>query len=155
MTRLQSYLPPACATLAFVVASIAAVPAPEHVRSLAGPSAKSVWDSVYTVEQAARADTVYSRACVKCHGPEYTGTVDGPPLTGPDFLADWNGSTVGDLYSQILGTMPRGESQSVSAAAKLDLIALLLRENKFPAGKTELANDSLALKQIKIEPGRP
>src|SRR5439155_13716850 len=102
MMRLQSSLP-ACATLVFLAATIAAGPTPERGRVPAGSLAKSVWDSVYTMNQAARADSVYTRACTKCHGADYAGTPDGPPLVGPDFLADWNGSTVGDLYSQILG----------------------------------------------------
>ena len=120
-------------------------------KSDARVAAKSVWDSVYTLDQAKRADSVYARGCAKCHGDALTGTADGPPLVGNDFMVDFNGSTAGDLYNQILNSMPRDEPNTVSPAAKIDILAVIFRENKFPAGSKELPTDTLALKDIKIE----
>src|SRR5215212_9818145 len=66
----------------------------------------SVWDSVYTDSQALRGDSLYKESCAKCHGATLAGTDDGSPLTGSNFLGNWNGLSVGELYDKIRTTMP-------------------------------------------------
>jgi mono/diheme cytochrome c family protein len=139
------------ATVFVVLGGIAAAPP----RSLAAPLAKSVWDSVYSDVQAARGDTVYRRTCVRCHTETLVGKDDAAPLTGPMFMANWNGMTIGDLYDKIRSTMPSDSAGTLKNQEVADVIAYVLKFDGFPAGKTELAADMAPLKEIKFEDKKP
>jgi len=114
----------------------------------------SVWDGVYTAEQAKRGEPLYDRECSTCHGEKLAGHEDAPPLAGQDFLESWNGLTVGKLFDKIRLTMPKGEPGEVGVQQKADILAFILSVNKFPAGKTELQK-SEALKDIRFEAVKP
>ncbi len=62
---------------------------------------RSVWDGVYTEEQAKRGEAVYRKECATCHGDILTGGESAPPLTGGAFQANWNGLTLGDLFDRM------------------------------------------------------
>ena len=47
--------------------------------------------------------------------------------------------------------MPPGSPGSVPPQSKADIVAHLLKSNKFPAGATEVGKDVEPLKQIKFE----
>jgi hypothetical protein len=68
---------------------------------------KSVWDGIYTEEQAKRGGPLYSEQCASCHGPELMGGEMAPPLASGDFLSGWDGLTVGDLFERIRISMPQ------------------------------------------------
>jgi len=112
---------------------------------------KSVWDGVYTMDQANRGKQGYSEQCASCHGPELTGGEMAPALAGGEFLAGWDGLTVGDLFERIRISMPQNSPGSLSGAQNADILAFMLASNKFPAGETELAKDAMVLKSIKFE----
>lgn len=112
---------------------------------------KSVVDGAYTEAQAARGDEAYKKECSSCHGDGLGGDGFAPALAGTEFLSNWNGTTVGDLFDRIRISMPPSNPGSVSAQAKADIIAHVLKANKFPSGKTELAGTADALKDIKME----
>jgi cytochrome c len=114
----------------------------------------SVWDGVYTAEQAKRGEAVYYRECSTCHGDKLAGHEEAPPLAGQDFLDSWNGLSVGKLFDKIRLTMPKGEPGTVTVQEKADILAYILSFNKFPAGKTELQK-SEALKDIRFEATKP
>jgi S-disulfanyl-L-cysteine oxidoreductase SoxD len=114
----------------------------------------SVWDGVYTAEQAKRGEPLYDRECSTCHGEKLAGHEDAPPLAGQDFLESWNGLTVGKLFDKIRLTMPKGEPGEVGVQQKADILAFILSVNKFPAGKTELQKSD-ALKDIRFEAAKP
>ena len=103
---------------------------------------KSVWDGVYTEEQANRGKQGYADQCASCHGPE---------LTGGEFMAGWDGLTVGDLFERIRISMPQNSPGSLSNQQNADILAFMLASNKFPTGTTELAKDAMILKTIKFE----
>ena len=42
----------------------------------------TVWDGVFTDEQARRGETAYRQECSNCHGPELEGGDMTPPLIG-------------------------------------------------------------------------
>jgi mono/diheme cytochrome c family protein len=113
------------------------------------PEPRSVWDGVYTEEQAKRGEPLYYRDCSSCHGDKLEGDDDSPALAGADFLSDWDGLTVGKLFDKIRLTMPRDGPSQVSNAEKVDILAYILSMNKFPAGKTELQQGDL-LKEIRF-----
>ena len=116
---------------------------------------QSVWDGIYTDEQANRGKQLYSDACASCHGPELTGGEMAPPLVGGDFTADWNGLTVGDLFERIRISMPQNAPGSLTGAQNADILAFVLQANKFPSGMTELGKDAMRLKSIKFETKNP
>ena len=115
-------------------------------------ASRSVWDSVYTKEQAVRGRTAYRSLCARCHGDALLGGENSPPLAGEDFLDKWNGKTVGELVERTRKTMPSDGPGKISRRQTTDLIAYLLSENAYPAGKTELEPDPVVLEDIQIKP---
>ena len=113
--------------------------------------AQSVWDGIYTAEQAERGDSLYAKGCAECHGPDLAGDDMAPPLVGDDFLWDWNGLSVGDLFERLRVSMPDGDARSMTNQEKADVLAFVLLKNDFPVGETELANRTQALKPIAFE----
>jgi len=116
---------------------------------------RSVWDGVYTEEQAKRGEDLYRNECASCHGETLVGGGGAAPLTGGTFLSNWNGLTLGDLYDRIRKTMPQGAVGKLSKQQDADVLAFLLSFNKFPAGKTELQKRVEFLKQIRFEATKP
>jgi cytochrome c len=118
-------------------------------------TSKSVWDGVYTEEQAKRGETISREECVRCHGQALSGGEEAPPLAGAGFVANWNGSTMGDLFERIRISMPTDAPGRLTRQENADILAYVLSLNKFPAGKTELDRQSDALKQIKFVATKP
>ena len=114
----------------------------------------SVWNGVYTKEQASRGEAIYAAECARCHGTSLTGGESAPPLAGGDFLSNWNGLTVGDLFERIRTTMPADRPGSFGRESNVSALAYLLSMSQFPAGPTELPRQTEMLKQIRIEPKR-
>lgn len=125
------------------------------VRAQEPAESRSVWDGVYTEEQAKRGEEVYKKECAACHGAELTGGESAPPLTGGAFQANWNGLTLGDLFDRIRKTMPQAKPGSLTRQQDSDVLAFMLSMNKFPAGKTELYRQSEMLKEIRFETKKP
>ncbi len=121
----------------------------------AQPPTKSIWDGIYTEEQATRGQGLYSQECASCHGGELTGGEMAPPLAGGEFLAGWDGLTVGDLFERIRISMPQNNPGSLSGQQNADILAFMFKASKFPTGTTELAKDAGILKQIKFEVKKP
>jgi mono/diheme cytochrome c family protein len=107
---------------------------------------------VYTSDQATRGSALYAGTCASCHGTALTGGESAPPLAGGDFLSNWNGLTVGDLFERIRVSMPANRPGSLKREEDADVLAYMLSMNQFPPGKTELDHQTEALKQIRIEP---
>ncbi len=121
----------------------------------AQPPTKSVWDGVYTDEQANRGKGLYSENCASCHGSELTGGEMAPPLSGGEFMAGWDGLTVGDLFERIRISMPQNAPGSLSGQQNADILSFVFNANKFPSGQTELPKEAGILKTIKFETKKP
>lgn len=113
-------------------------------------TAQSVWDGVYTKEQAERGKTVYLAECVLCHGETLLGAEDGPALTGEYFRAAWDGRTADEIVERIRKTMPTNGPGFLSRAQSTDLVAYILSDNKYPAGESEMEPSLAELKKIVI-----
>ncbi|MBZ5728998.1 MAG: cytochrome c [Acidobacteriia bacterium] len=120
-----------------------------------GARTRSVWDGVYTEEQAGRGKAHYNRECASCHGEALSGGEEAPPLAGDAFLANWNGLTVGDLFERIRRSMPQDNPGRLSRQQDIDILAYMLAANRFPAGKAELESRGEALKQIRFDAAKP
>jgi mono/diheme cytochrome c family protein len=141
--------------LLFISALACLVSSLGFVHAQAPVETHSVWDGVYTEEQAKRGEAVYQKECAACHGAELTGGESAPPLTGGVFQANWNGLTLGDLFDRIRKTMPLSKPNSLARQQVADVLAFMLSINKFPAGKTELYRQSEMLKEIRFETKKP
>jgi mono/diheme cytochrome c family protein len=118
-------------------------------------SERSVWDGVYTAEQAKRGETLYANNCASCHGSALGGGESAPPLSGGEFFANWNGLTLGDLFDRIRVSMPADRPGKLSREQNADVLAFMLSVNQFPEGKTELGHQTEVLKQIRFDAERP
>jgi quinoprotein glucose dehydrogenase len=121
----------------------------------AQPPTKSIWDGVFSEAQATRGKALYSENCASCHGGELTGGEMAPPLAGGEFMAGWDGLTIGDLFERIRISMPQNAPGSLSGQQNADILAFMFSANKFPAGETELPKEAGILKQIKFEVKKP
>ena len=112
---------------------------------------KGVWDGVFTADQTERGKAAAGRGrCTGCHGQDLGGTERAPALKGPAFLATWEDGSINRLFMKIRDTMPPGNTDQLPPPAKLDVVAFLLRENGFPAGSSELTDDTNALDGVQI-----
>ena len=114
-------------------------------------SPASVWDGVYSDAQAGRGAALYQTACGSCHGDKLQGKGQTPTLAGSDFIMNWNGMTVGDLFDKMQTSMPADKPGSLSREQNATLVAYLLSANKFPSGAAELSSDTEQLRQIRFE----
>ena len=126
-----------------------------YVTALSGQASRSVWDAVYTAEQAKRGEAAYAQHCASCHGATLLGAEAAPALTGFEFNGNWDGLSVGDLFERIRMSMPADDPGKVSAQQKADIVAHMLRVGGFPAGTTELPRDVQVLQQIKYVSTKP
>jgi quinoprotein glucose dehydrogenase len=113
---------------------------------------KTVWDGVYTQEQAVRGRAAYTDQCASCHGAELSGGEMAPPLAGGLFTGNWDGLTAGDLTERIRITMPQGKEGTLSRQQVADIVAAVFAANSYPAGTTELPKELETQKTIKIAP---
>ena len=118
-------------------------------------SMQTVWDGIYTEAQAKRGEALYTLNCASCHGPSLGGGEAASALTGPTFMANWSGVTMGDLFERIRVSMPQDQPGRLSGQQNADVLAYVLSVNKFPAGKMELARQADMLRQIKFEAQKP
>ncbi len=139
------------AAFATVGAQVPAPGAPAPAAAAAPGAARSANDGVYTAEQATRGDALYKEQCATCHGDNLEGSGPMPPLAGKDFLTNWNGKTVADLFEKTHTTMPATAPGTLTPAQAADITAFMLQAGKYPAGTTELASTLEVLKGITID----
>ena len=98
-------------------------------RSLGAQATRPVNEGVYTADQAKtrrsdlqgdsapRATATISKARVRCRR-----------WRGKDFLTNWQGKTVGDLYEKTQTTMPATAPGTLTPAQAADILAFLLEQ---------------------------
>ena len=104
---------------------------------------RTVWDGVYTEEQAERGRVQYTESCAACHAPDLRGDNTSPSLVGLSFAFLWGGSTLGELFGRIQTLMPTDRPNSLSAQTYRDILAFILLANSYPTGEQELEDDGL------------
>ncbi len=100
---------------------------------------RTVWDGVYTAEQATRGAEAYEQACAECHGADLGGGDMAPSLAGVEFIYNWHGFSARDLFERLRVSMPPAQPNSVGRQEKADILAFMFEANGMPAGDTELA----------------
>jgi S-disulfanyl-L-cysteine oxidoreductase SoxD len=125
----------------------------------------SVWDGVYTQDQAKRGEAQYQKECATCHGDMLEGNGQTeraqslkrvlPPLSGDVFTGTWNNRPLSDLFDKIRRTMPRDTPGKITLEQNADILAYMLKFNGFPVGKMELPADPSSLTETLFEAVKP
>jgi mono/diheme cytochrome c family protein len=119
--------------------------------SVAAQATRSVNEGVYTADQAKKGEALYKEQCAACHGDNLEGSGPMPPLAGKDFLANWTGKTLGDLYEKTQTTMPATAPGTLSPEQTADIVAFMLSKDNYPTGAATLEGKTEPLLQIKID----
>jgi len=149
---MRQFLPKVMAGMTGVVLALSAsvIALKAQAPASAPASTKTVWSGVFSADQAATGKTLFDSKCAICHGAEMNGGEMSPPLAGGAFLANWQGQTLGDLFTRIHTTMPANDPGSMNNAETAQVLAYILSFNQFPAGSEALPSDEASLGQIGI-----
>lgn len=116
---------------------------------------RSVWEGIYSPEQAARGEAQYVERCAACHGVTLNGTGEAPGLSGGEFVSHYDQLTVADLFDRVRTTMPQNDPGTLSRDQYVEVVAFLLKSNGFPAGAAPLDRRSEVLATIGIQAQKP
>lgn len=110
-------------------------------------------EGVYSPEQAARGEETYQQFCSACHGAQLQGT-PAAPLTGDVFRGRWEDGkhTLDDLYYIVRSLMPNNAPGSLSKNQYADVVAFILKVNRYPAGAEDLVPKAAAMKAVTLQP---
>ena len=123
--------------------------------ALGAQTPRTVWDGVYSEEQATRGEKVYADRCSRCHGDTLGGVEAAPALTGTAFYSNWEGETLEALSDRIRTTMPQDKPGSLTRAQNADLLAYLLQVGGYPAGPAALDGQAGALTSVTVRMYKP
>ena len=115
-------------------------------------SGPTVLDGSYTAAQAERGQAQFSQNCAACHGSGLTGNGEAPALVGGEFISNWAGLTLGELFERIRTTMPQDNPGKLSRAQYADILSFILKSNGYPAGQKEMDQRTEFLKAIGFVP---
>ena len=121
----------------------------------AAQAPRTVWDGVYTREQAERGEKLYRQECGRCHGDDLAGVESAPALRGSSFAATWEGLPLSDLLERMRVSMPQDKPGSLSRTQNADILAHMLHTSGFPAGEKPLEGQAAVLGQITFRTYRP
>lgn len=130
------------------------------LRAELGPSGeiRTIWDGVFTQEQADRGEEVARGACGMCHGSRLNGVPDdadmspAPPLARHKFLTGWEGRPLGAAFTYSHLTMPLSNPGMLPEEDYAAVVAYMLSASGAPAGDAPLSTDPVELGHIRIEP---
>jgi quinoprotein glucose dehydrogenase len=118
----------------------------------------TIWDGVFTAEQALRGQAAYTGPCDRCHGykldgaPEDPVMLPAPPVAGSKFLRNWSGRSLAALFEYTRATMPSNNPGYLSERDVADIVAYMLLASGAPAGAEALQPNAAALASIAIVP---
>src|SRR6187549_1799797 len=92
------------------------------------PPARTVWDGVFSADQAERGRNQYAISCARCHGGSLEGGM-GRSLVGTSFWNKWREQSVGDLLDYVSKNMPMGQTSTATLSPPVyaDIVAFLLK----------------------------
>jgi quinoprotein glucose dehydrogenase len=114
----------------------------------AGTAGRTVWDGVYSEQQATRGKGAYEMQCAFCHGSDLRGQGFAPGLIEDTFATRWQDGNLGELFAIVKGTMPQDKPASLTDDEYAAIVAYLLQSNRYPAGQEDLRPDPAALKEV-------
>src|SRR5258706_8657514 len=87
------------------------------------PSPSTVWDKVYTEEQATRGKDAYMAECSACHAEDLGGSGYAPAMKGSEFAFTWADKSLGDFFDRARKLMPPDNPGSLTPEKYRDIIA--------------------------------
>jgi mono/diheme cytochrome c family protein len=123
----------------------------------------TVWDGIYSKDQARRGEQAYKTSCGYCHKDDLSGgflddgvgkavALAGPQAFGSSFANRWKDQTIGDMVYVIASTMPKDAPTSLSLETYVDIVTYIFERNEVPAGGSALSSDVAGLREIVITP---
>jgi len=109
----------------------------------------TVWNGIYTPDQALRGQEAFDLHCMRCHQSDIDARNPDARFRGHMFMERWREYDLESLYDFIRLTMPRRDPGSLTDATYVDIVAHVLMVNAFPPGPAELETD--VLRSIQIE----
>lgn len=103
---------------------------------------QTIWDGVYSVNQAERGKEISAVNCAACHSQVEWGS--------PSFMTRWAGSSVAHLHVHIRDNMPYDAPGRLSAQEYADIVAYMLFLNNVPVGEKELPGTVSELDKIQF-----
>ena len=116
---------------------------------------RSLTDGVFSIEQAERGATLYTRYCAECHLEDLSGQEMSPGLKGVAFRFRWADLTLFDLFDRVARTMPTGAPGTLAKTDYAAVVAYLLEANGYPSGPVALPINEAALRAIEVGPFTP
>ena len=97
-------------------------------------------DGIYSKAQADAAKPKFEKLCSECHAFTVAAKKQEQdlPLGDEPFLKKWEGRSLDELLTLIVTTMPNDGSAVISDEEGLNLLAYVLQQNGFAAGKAPL-----------------
>jgi hypothetical protein len=124
---------------AFVMTAHAGMPAAPG----ADGSGARIWSGVYTAAQVDQAKKPLVAVCRRCHNDDLGGSDRGPSLHGKGFMATWDSQELSALFAKVRDTMPPDSPSSLPDDDYINMVALILQKNGFPAGNETLSPGKL------------
>ena len=104
---------------------------------LAAQGALGDGTAFFSATQVSQGRWEFAQKCAVCHGAQLQGS-GAPALKGTEFNAQWNGKTLGDLYSYVHRNMPLGQGGELNSQEYADIVSYVLAQNGLPAGNEKL-----------------
>ncbi len=128
----------------------AAIPSAFGAQGASSEGKVTIWNGVYTTDQASRGEQVYNQSCAACHQQDLLGDAVTPALVGESFFERWADSTVDDMLRTMRRSMPMEAPDSLGTRAYVEIISYVLAANGGPTGAAELPEEQARLQQIFI-----
>ena len=117
---------------------------------------RTVWDGIYTIEQAERGQGLVDEYCAVCHGKNLLGSQGAPAIAGVELLYLWDGRTLGELMENMRTTMPPGQAGALADQEYADVLATMLQHSGFPTGvQFELSYNPEEIEHVMIRREKP
>lgn len=126
--------------------SLLVMPLQIHTQDSQSTGNKTVFDGVFSEDQAMRGRASYNASCATCHRADLTG-YEGA-LKGQKFVDRWREDALESLYLNIKRTMPRNAPGTLETTTYVDIVAYVLQQNGFPSGVSDLSSDNLKSIQV-------
>lgn len=112
----------------------------------------TIFDGVYTEEQAERGKALYATDCTACHGNTARGGPGSPGLVAFTLDSKYADQPLSAYWNFMVHNMPPGNAGWFTDQEYADITAYLLQLHGAPSGDTELEGTEEALSQIMIVP---
>jgi hypothetical protein len=128
---------------ACILGTVASVASAQDTAAVKTDSMRTTQLGVFTDVQAKRGQQIYAGTCQSCHTPT--------SHQGATFTQNWDRHPLSDLFNYVSQKMPQDNPGSLDPNDAADVVAFLLKVYAMPAGTTDLAPDTVAMKKILID----